>query len=117
MLRIHVIHEDAREFRVRRLMGVPHLLASRDADRELYCDFMEMADRAGDPFLRRELRRVADRYHARHLTETDRFINDALKRAIECQRAIAHAISRRSSGPKPLALSVDRCREVSLARD
>jgi hypothetical protein len=40
-------------------------------------------------FLRRALRRVADRYHSRHLAEADRCINDALKRAIERQRAIA----------------------------
>jgi hypothetical protein len=105
MLRVHVIHEDAREFRVRRLMGVSHLLASRDADHELYGDFMLMADCAADPYLRAQLRRVADRYHPRHLTEADRFIN-----AIERRRAIVHAISRRSSGASPLALSVDQRR-------
>jgi hypothetical protein len=100
MLRVHVIHEDAREFRVRRLVGFPHLLASRDADHELYCDFMEMADRADDVFLRRELCRVADRYHARHLIDADRRINDAFRRAIERQGAI----ERR----RPLAISPRR---------
>jgi hypothetical protein len=112
-LTVNVVIETASERRARQLMGIPYLLARREGDDQLYRDFSEMADCAADPYLRAALRRVANRYHPYYLTEADRCINDALKRAIERQRAIAHVISRRSSGPRPLALNMARRREVT----
>ena len=67
-------------------MCVPYLLARREGDHRVYRDFMEMADRASDPHLKRALRRRADEYHPRHLAEADRTIDTAFRRAFERSR-------------------------------